>query len=178
MINSRKFPQAHNHDAMRKFSSLLVGVHWGLLNAVISVWHSSRDAIKTELPYEPRAAAPKQLCRVRTEMRTTAIHSPSIWKQRDFDDGRRRLFSPFIWNAQNAGYWVLVVNVGPPTFVQFLSTVHILPYICPFTVPFLSYFCLLTCFWLTFVSVCPNLVQYLSIYAQYCPNYVLFRNPF
>ena len=46
---------------------------------------------------------------------------------------------------------VLLVNVSIPTFVSFLSTVHILSYFCPVSVSHLSHFCPLSRFCRVFV---------------------------
>ena len=172
MINSRKFPQAHNHDAMRKFSSLLVGVHWGLLNAVISVWHSSRDAIKTELPYEPRAAAPKQLCRVRTEMRTTAIHSPSIWEAKRLWRRTAETLLPFHLKRAKRRILGAGGQCGSPNFCPIpVHCPHFalhLSNFCPTPVLFLSLDQFLTHFCPCLSWSCPVLVHICPILSNFC----------
>ena len=47
--------------------------------------------------------------------------------------------------------WVLVVNVGPPTFVSLLSIVHFLSYFCPSFISHLSHLCPLSHFCLVCV---------------------------
>ena len=67
-------------------------------------------------------------------------------------------------------FWVLVVNVGPPTFVSFLShfcpNVPILSRYCPDLVSFLSPSCPLSHFWLFSVYFVLNFVPILSSFCH------------
>ena len=85
---------------------------------------------------------------------------------------------------------VLLVNVGPPTFVSFLSTVHILSCSCPVSVYILSHFCplshfcllsvlkfsVLSCSGLDFVIIGLKIVPLLSPFGPLSPSQMVRTN--